>query len=806
MFLCWAGIAAPPVDLHMRIASQNKRHINHYHHHLLLLLPTLHPRSLKPLYIKHIRIDNANQKESRGDPRTHTHSDTQSHWKNPVPAGGPRHIEPQETDNQWVCFSKTDYDLIDKDIVGLKLKGWSWRKVGTDERDTEELGRFQAAFLEEGKSTEDLLELCQDEDDTAANNEDAELKTVLSPRPEFDSTALAHSPLMVAGSISNTQDFYNINGTDLDQLEDSGPPPRTRRKIDSDQAPTTDTRTPRNLASSELPPEIYVMIFELSLAPLRLNPLKYNTQVEKMRQVCKHWRDVIDQAKRFWLRITSRCPIKINKEAIRKSGRDRVHGLPFSIEFVTGPCDSEVTSAKRLREFSEFMKVVKPYRSRWRSLDIALPEDGWYRLEPYITLHAGHLKTLTVSLTAGYEQQGGLGKNPNHREIRLLGGDGAKLELEHLGLHRLPVHCDPTKLPNLLTLQLSGGIRISTQQLKSFLTNASHLKTLELTDVDSSSGPFDSNWEDPITLSSLRRLTLREMENPINMLSLFLTLHTPNCRHLLLALALDQEAFPNDFNVSMDNLEIRLGTIAQIATESESEVISSIRLGEEGEGHEWGREGVDFQGQPVGVRAMLRFANENDIDPESEDITTIFFHFVQRVLDRSGQTLDTKVDVSNSLRGVGPMLQSNTLEGLNLVELTANILDGYLGCIADFLTRSGSDCKYSSLRTLHLISTQSTQAEEKLRGKSQSLQTFIEHLLISGYAATNEQSVTIILRGRFVMSDVLWEALKDKGQFKEISVDYSRARVWAEDGRVLYLKQGSAVGILEAPSCIDRPW
>ncbi|KAG8933434.1 hypothetical protein FRC01_009268 [Tulasnella sp. 417] len=673
-------------------------------------------------------------------------------------------LSDQENGNQWVSFSEADNALIDEAMISLKLEDWVWRKVGTDVADPEELGRFQVALLESGeKSSQGSSELPHNAEDAAtADDYDTEWGTPnTSDQPELHSKPFPHSPPEITGQ-STSAEAVNLH-----------PPP------------PTDTGLQPNLASIGLPLEIYTMIFESILAPLSHKFLEYNVQLEKIRQVCKHWRNI---------------SIKHRASGF---GLHR-NGIPFSIKFATRPCDSDVTEAKLLRKFSEFMKVVKPYRAQWKSLDITLPQSGWTRLEPYIKPHPAILKTLVLSFTRGGEQQDHFGNDQNYPKISLLDGNRAKLE--RLVLKDIPIHYNPTVFPNILELHLSGGICVSTHELTAFLTNALRLEIFELSDIRTSGGPFASSWVNSISLPSLRWLTLQELANPVNAFALLLTLHAPGCRRLSLSLAMDQDTFPDDPNTSLDHLETRLVAITFALAQSKTKAISHIRLGNESEGHTWWNEGVDNNGQLVGVRITLRFANDDDIDPETDDMTTVFCGFVKNILERAELTPDIKVDAMDMLRPIGPILQRDVFEGLNLVGLSVNIVDGYLGRLADFITGKNFNSKYRSLRTLHLIITELKHEEEKLGSKRQNVEDFIERLLQSGHAATDEQNLCITLHGRFVFTATLWEALKDKGQFKGIALDHSRARLWNEDGRILYLKEGSAVGVQEVQSCIDRPW
>lgn len=402
----------------------------------------------------------------------------------------------------------------------------------------------------------------------------------------------------------------------------------------------------------KLPLEICIVIFGLVVAPIAHTTWNYNAQIEKLRQVCTRWRDVIDEARAFWLKITSKCPNRVNKAAIRKSKRSKEQGLPFSVQYMPHSLDAE-TSQKTLQEFAKFMKIVNPYKSQWKSLDIVLPWGGWETLSRYVTTPAHRLETLFLSMRTNDEPEQPGGSDVHH-QLNLMGG--AADHLEDVMLNNIPVHYNPAVFTSLSQLQLSNGVRISADEIVPFLRNAPRLQSLNLTDV-ASTGPFQSTTQEPIILPTLRSLILQDLRNPINMFGLFLSLHVPVCQYLHLALARDGGEAPEALNTALERLVARVSPVFQATSSPDSNLVSHIRLGDEDDKCEWWSVGPQPDGQPLGLRVALRLASEGGVDPMTGDFATSFCRFVKRVLDQTGRTPEIKVDILNRLRGVGPILQ-----------------------------------------------------------------------------------------------------------------------------------------------------
>ncbi|KAG9043079.1 hypothetical protein FS837_010049 [Tulasnella sp. UAMH 9824] len=341
---------------------------------------------------------------------------------------------------------------------------------------------------------------------------------------------------------------------------------RVKRRIEPD---TTETPTAGNQpgnsvgtpqALTKLPPEIFVITFDLALASAFDTARDYNAGLEKLRQVCRWRRDVIDDAAIFWLRITSNSPFKFNKMAIQNSKRTKKLGPPFTVEFIP----RSLNASTKWKEFSEFMKLVGSYRSQWKSLNIILPSGRLDPLTRFTTTPAHHLKSLALSMTV--ENPAGQGMRSNaYKRLNLM--RGAASRLKDVVLENIPVHYDPGLFVNLRQLQLSG-VQICPDELIAFTNDAPFLQIFKLGDVFSTK-PFQSSSRDRVVVPSLERLILQELSNPINLSNFFLTLHAPNCRYLHIELIQDFEGAQEDPEIALNQLGRHISAIVHKTLNSE---------------------------------------------------------------------------------------------------------------------------------------------------------------------------------------------------------------------------------------------
>ncbi|KAG8992691.1 hypothetical protein FRB90_000929, partial [Tulasnella sp. 427] len=569
----------------------------------------------------------------------------------------------------WVLFPSNTSTAMTEAVLDAKLDKWTWRKLALDKLRPAG-GQHTSCDVSEGPF-----------DDGASPFADEE---------QSEGCGGGFADEMLTSSIAAGNQTSNNSA---DPEEHRSVRRRTRSPAPEDESSYTEGPVFR------LPPDICVMLFEFVLEPFRLTSLDYNTKVEMLRRVCKYWKRIIDHRIGFWTRITTRCPLSFNKEAIRKSDWEDARKLLFDIEALYQLSDSQAF----IREFGELMGLIHDFRPRWRTLDVRLPSSGTGRLLRELETAAPRLQSLEIVIVSDPRRD-----DAECGELLLLENEGDTLK--NLKFVNLRVHFNPSAFTALSTLRLCDAISIQAYAFSSFLSEANDLEVLELSNVRSSSGPFPTDWRHPVMCASLKSLTLRELQNPINILSLFLNLNTPKCEHLCLAFAEDAEPFPDDEDEAIDALKTKLATVTQVVEPFGSTSTSFMRLGKEREGMEWWSEGTNLDGETVGVRLTLRLSVE-DVDPENDDVTW-FCGLVGDVLQRAEQSYIVKIDIFDALSNAPPILRPDAFEDLHMSELTVNVADGYLGQLATFLTAADGGRRFPALGCLHLM-TSSFEEEKK---------------------------------------------------------------------------------------------
>ncbi|KAG9001039.1 hypothetical protein FRB90_011688 [Tulasnella sp. 427] len=515
---------------------------------------------------------------------------------------------------------------------------------------------------------------------------------------------------------------------------------RTRSPAPEDESSYTEG------AVFRLAPDICVMVFELVLEPFRLTALDYNTKVEMLRRVCKYWKRIIDYRRGFWTRITTRCSLSFIKEAIRKSDWELSPKLLFDIEALYRLSDSQTF----VRDFGKLIGLVHQFRHQWRSLDVRVPSSGTQRLLRELDTPAPRLQSLEIVIVSDPRRD-----DADYGQLTLLENNGDSLKtLKHANLR---VHFNPSAFTALSTLRLCDAISIQAGAISTFLSQAIDLEVFELSNVRSSSGPFPTDWRHPVMCPSLRSLTLRELQNPINILSLFLGLDTPKCEHLCLAFSEDQEPSPDDEDEVIDELKTKVAMVTQAIELLDSTSTSFVRLGKERDGMEWWSEGTNLEGETVGVRLTIRLSVE-DVDPENEDVAW-FCGLVGDVLQRADQGHLVKIDIFDGLSSTPPILPPDIFKDLHVSELTVNVADGYLGQLATFLTTPDGGRRFPALGCLHLI-TISFEEEKKHWLYPKSLAGLLRTLADAEYARS-EPELKVVLHGEFEGSKDWWKGFDE---------------------------------------------
>ncbi|KAG8997458.1 hypothetical protein FRB90_012496 [Tulasnella sp. 427] len=537
--------------------------------------------------------------------------------------------------------------------------------------------------------------------------------------------------------------------------------------------------------SRQLPPELWVMTLDLFLAD---SPglFQLHVRLATLRQVCKAWQVFIDSTNRFWTRISSQCPLLYIKTALTKSGPKNAEGLPLCIEFYPRASDVDVELKRPAREFVELTKALQSYRSRMSTLYVNVPMRAVRTLLAYLKKSGNQVQKLSVSIIPDAQEQRFANSSRPYSTLNLLGGESSFLK--ELILLDLPVRFEPSKLnfPKLRKLQLSGRIRLSFTSLKSFLERDLQLESLELTNI-ASTEPIASSASESIQLPHLRSLKLEELATPINLISFFLALHLPNCRTVHVAFALDQEPFSEEvFNAVLERLEVKIAATVRTFPVGDTQLTSYVRLEKHGGEYRWWTEPIETGGGPAGLRIGLRLKEEEVFEWGDSPVTsaTKFCRFVRQALDGTGHQYAIKLNTLHWLSGPSFGLCSQAFSGADLIDLRANIVNDYFGCLSAFVTTRASRCRFPNLRGLHLTGIAEVKVdghEESLRG----LEQFARTLVDGGYV-TSDRAFKVTLCGRFTISMDAWKTLEKGRKIEGVEIDYSAASLRAERGGILY--------------------
>ncbi|KAG8999022.1 hypothetical protein FRB90_012177 [Tulasnella sp. 427] len=477
------------------------------------------------------------------------------------------------TNNQWVSLLTNGKENITDAALRARFGNWTWRRVGTDRTDLEEVLRFRATL----------------QGNIEVDGEQSEGRLL-----SHDPRALSPANTSSAGTGSSEGPTPPVSGADHPSavnVQSGGPVERVH-----------------NPPLHRLPVEIITIILNLVLKSSSLTMLDHNAKVEEFRLVCKRWHQIIDNAKQFWLQITSRCSSNFNKEAVRRWFREENEGPSLNIELAMRSADSRPVK-KVIRGLRQFIKLVDPYKSKWTSLNAALPSDVSERLWKHFDKPVPHLKSLSVCIIESSDREHFVAYKP----MALLGAEGTGLK--DLKLVNVPINFDPSPFTALQKLQVSGVTRIPLTEIATLLSHAIELKVLELVDIQTTTAPLLSSWQDSIHAQSLRSLTLRDLSKAVNLFILLLRIDAPNLQHLDVVLDVAEGRFGDDFPNAMNTLATRIASVVQARKGPSFEAVSHVRLGLEDEGYEWWSQCIDLDGQSVGFHMLLRFRESDEIDP-----------------------------------------------------------------------------------------------------------------------------------------------------------------------------------------------
>ncbi|KAG8905660.1 hypothetical protein FRC01_008275, partial [Tulasnella sp. 417] len=222
---------------------------------------------------------------------------------------------------------------------------------------------------------------------------------------------------------------------------------------------------------------------------------------------------IVDQTPSFWMHINA------------------VDGLPQARHAITKTGESPIDLVLRLYDsvtVEEFLEVVGPKASHWRSVELAF--------EALPTSFGGLQTSACHSLEKLNLTWDDEDSRPPTSPLTLFDGAGAPTTLKNVFLYGIPVDLAPMRLSNLLSLELIDVPSVMMGDILLVLQNSPMLLTLRLEELGSLHVP-DGSAGLPILLESLAQCTFH-LSVPLTRF-LLSAIKTPSLHQLELTCKLD---------------------------------------------------------------------------------------------------------------------------------------------------------------------------------------------------------------------------------------------------------------------------
>ncbi|KAG8896315.1 hypothetical protein FRC00_006140 [Tulasnella sp. 408] len=247
----------------------------------------------------------------------------------------------------------------------------------------------------------------------------------------------------------------------------------------------------------QLPIEIFVRIITRALEPyidFRLPGFTYLARLVPLRQVCRHWKDVIEGTPSLWSTIDILDPAAITSTAISRSA-----GHPLNI--IAAPSGLVWHSFLPSDDFpdglDEFINTAMTLSTRWRSVQLVVESSE--KALAIINTPAPFLQTLELKSTTTIW----LGSQKGEAAFQ-----GSHPQLRRLGLYGVAIQWDSCLLRGLQHLHISevSGFAPSCEEILGILGACPGLVGLDLS-LEGAEVVGVHKKATPFTLTELRSLS-----------------------------------------------------------------------------------------------------------------------------------------------------------------------------------------------------------------------------------------------------------------------------------------------------------
>lgn len=487
-------------------------------------------------------------------------------------------------------------------------------------------------------------------------------------------------------------------------------------------------------------------------------------------------RHVLSQLPSLWTKLHPTSSILFSTTAMERS---RYHYL--SIEYHPKP----ERSKRSWQGFESFIRLVEEARDRWESVNISVNPKSFGALAQAFEIPAPILRSLRLSVSStGYSNDSPLlVERPLStqvgRSFQLLGGEQGNLR--RLEIRNAPCVFDPKPFSLLTSLVLADGIRISYEDLLIFLANSTQLEQLRLADVKFVAvEPHEV--DQPIVLPRLKQLVLKEEVERTGIINLYHSVRATSCEKLSLEVqGVDHLLGPK--------LVESVAPVIRKTFETQNQTVLRFRYH-----HRFNAASWEGEGEPNNGGHACSFHLGFIGDGLAQAI--LFPDFANRVLPLVGGNTEITLNVEDTLSGtirgtIGfddiqatPTLFPNLFESLTVTEIVADVVDGYLCYVKEFVApdrRKG----FAALRciTLRTIPSDEVVVDPDSTVRC-SLEDFIDTVsqayyeVAPGHEVTAEKrnSLTVTLEGRFGVAAATISDLDGGGDVERAGIRINRSR------------------------------
>lgn len=458
-----------------------------------------------------------------------------------------------------------------------------------------------------------------------------------------------------------------------------------------------------DLFLAKLSPETVAYIFELRLEDTTSSE-EYNSALEELALQGGRCFEVLETTPSFWTRVTSNSSEKHIKRALGLS-----KARPLSIE---GSPSHSMGVAANVKHINRFLGFIDSHKNRWASFELLFPSGVLKTLKKHLADPSPSLKTLSLTMSDPAPEtepalplEDALNQEIG-RPLEILGGEAGNLR--RVFFNNIPCLWDPSPFTSILELGLTNRIHLRYTELVIFLRHTPKLLTLRLINIKFVDGA-PRVVKETIGLPYLRELVLAELVEPIGLGHLYTSLDVPKCEKL--------------------HLDIRPPVAVMIHAALPTRPVPVVQRALAG-----GKEScLLFCRNTSTQSASWRSEDEGGPERPSFDITfrgtdrglaEIFSRFVRGVRIGLGETGDIVVDVGDSLSGaieetfglelesIVPTLFHDSLEGLGVVEVRAEVVDGYFQHLHEMIVPPGSeDWVFDALKTIRMCAIRKEELE-----------------------------------------------------------------------------------------------